>query len=412
MRILVLPSHSSTTVTALRGTALTLVIALALCLSNNPLFAEGTAKRQPDATGAGDTKPSTPIPKIPKNKLPLATGKKPDPRNEQYQRGRVSVSVEEFVQPERDEAYEPKVPLLQIYLAEYFRRAGFDVTDDRDVAEFSIVGFFEASYVRTLTFKDQRFALQFEASAGVKVKDATGRVLGEIDVPRRIREAALMAPRPKSAVKKDEISGPPQAGDGKREKADIEKGVPKQTAPPKDGRSRSGGLPTKRAQEAELIRDFRREYARIIWQDVFRKLTPIADPEIPSLIDSLTVDDFEAPEPVDGDAVVKSLVARRLAAVPYLLDAMSDERPVLVQVSYPGLTPLNAEKLRVFHLADKALENIFQKVSRMNLDSPDEHRFIIIKAWEYEWRRFCRSYKESPSSPARKSSDSPKRKRR
>ena len=50
------------------------------------------------------------------------------------------------------------------------------------------------------------------------------------------------------------------------------------------------------------------------------------------------------------------------------------------------------------------IEEIFQKVSRMSLDigastSDDmKLRRVILRGWEAEWRRFCKTYRDSPNA--------------
>jgi hypothetical protein len=43
-------------------------------------------------------------------------------------------------------------------------------------------------------------------------------------------------------------------------------------------------------------------------------------------------------------------------------------------------------------MADKVLEEIFQKVSRMSLETDARTRLVIVKGWENEWARFCPSF--------------------
>jgi hypothetical protein len=72
----------------------------------------------------------------------------------------------------------------------------------------------------------------------------------------------------------------------------------------------------------------------------------------------------------------------------------------MVKAAYPGLkVPTD---LKIYHLADKTLEEIFQKVSRMELKTPPQLRFYIIAGWENEWRRFCKPFRESPEADRRK----------
>ena len=69
----------------------------------------------------------------------------------------------------------------------------------------------------------------------------------------------------------------------------------------------------------------------------------------------------------------------------------------------PALKEGVAARLRVYHAADKALEEIFQKVSRMKPeitpDDPEHERLRrrILRGWENEWKRFCKPLAESPN---------------
>ena len=85
--------------------------------------------------------------------------------------------------------------------------------------------------------------------------------------------------------------------------------------------------------------------------------------------------------------------------MPYMLEALSDTRSVLMRSNYPGLNEKNRSALKVFHIADKVLEEIFQKVSRMGLETTAKGRFRVMKGWEHEWRRFCPPFRDSPYAP-------------
>ena len=99
--------------------------------------------------------------------------------------------------------------------------------------------------------------------------------------------------------------------------------------------------------------------------------------------------------------VIARLVARGLSIVPYMLEALADTRSVVMRSSYPGLNEKNRSELKVFHIADKVLEEIFQKVSRMGLATTAKGRFRIMKGWEHEWRRFCPPLRNSPFAASR-----------
>ncbi len=324
---------------------------------------------QEGASRKGDT-PDAPIPELPPEELPPRTGVKPDPARDRYERDTVHVAIEERVHPRELPAYTPPMSIVERHVAEYFRRAGFRVVDEEAGAKHVVRGRFEAVFGDVLVFRGRLFALKFEASAQVTVVDAEGELEGDVIVPAFEREGAVARPAHRS-----ELIGPPSP---------FRK-------------------PSAVREEDLVVADLRRETARIIWHRLSREVEAFSDPRIPALIDSLTVEDLESNElPTTADDVIRKLAALRFDAVPYLLEALADERPVLVPATYPGLTELNADKLRVYHIADKALEEIFQKVSRMGLDTPAEHRFIIIRGWENEWRRFCPPFRDSPHAPRRK----------
>ena len=100
------------------------------------------------------------------------------------------------------------------------------------------------------------------------------------------------------------------------------------------------------------------------------------------------------------EGVIARLADRGLAVVPYMLEALSDTRPVVMPSSYPGLSEENRSELTVSHIADKVLEEIFQKISRMSLATTEKERFRIMSGWEQEWRRFCPPFRDSPHAPA------------
>src|SRR6185503_7907703 len=130
-------------------------------------------------------------------------------------------------------------------------------------------------------------------------------------------------------------------------------------------------------EDTRAVVQMRRLLAKTIWESLYHRGATLGDPEIPALISSFSQDDPDSEAPVLARDILKSLIAKRFAAVPYLLDALTDERPVRVAAQYPGLSAINADKLRIYHLADKALEEIFQKVSRLDLETQPKARFRI-----------------------------------
>ncbi len=331
-----------------------------------------TPAQQPAERGVANRR-ALPIPELAAAHLPLVTGEKPDPEREAYARDPVFVRVDEYVKPREGEFYSPEIPLVGKYLAEYFRRAGHPVVETQGDAKLIVVGSVECEFVKPLTFREQVFAVQFQGTGSVRVLGPQRDILAEFDIPGVKGEGILPELENNAELKGRVIQAnrlpEPRRIDGEN--------------PPRE--------------EINAITDLRRRIARDLWRGIFYEKGPLSDGEISRTLDSLAVDD-PAGDPADGDRVVDKLVALRLKAVPYLIEALTDDRPVLVKATYKGLTPANASQLRVYHLADRALENVFQKVSRMGLGTPDKHRFVIIRGWENEWKRFCKSFRESPEN--------------
>ena len=284
------------------------------------------------------------------DKLPPKTSRPPDPASDQYRRGTVYLRIEEEVKPKERPVYSPATRVLENYVAEYFRRAGFELAARPEDAQHRIEGKFHAEFVEAIVFLDKPIAHKYKGSVHLSVRGKGDEELEKVDVPELFKDG----------IQKPEV-----------------------------------------AEDYLAVMDMRRQMAKIVWESLFHFGKTFTDSQIPGLVASLALDDLETEAPVQADAIIKALAQRRLDAVPYLLDFLTDEREVRVNAHYPGLTPQNAAKLRIYHIADKALEEIFQKVSRMDLDTQAKVRFGIIKGWENEWRKFCPSYRNSPQNAAR-----------
>lgn len=288
------------------------------------------------------------IPEIPRDRLPPQTRPRPDPKTAQYLREPVYVRVQEAFWTEAGEECVPDSPVSQHYLEEYFRRAGHPVVETPKDAAYRIEGNAAVVYLETLTFKETVIGCKVEGSSAVRVLDRNGQEVEKFQVD----------PFPRTIASTE--------GERGREK-----------------------------MEKEASRDVLRMVAKLQYDNLFTRGKVFADTEVVSLIEALASPPPAAGAPITGEKVVNRLADMGFRAVPYLLEALSDTRTVLVDSAYPGLK--NPDDLKVFHLADKALEEVFQKVSRLNLRSRDEHRFIIIQGWSNEWRRFCRPYRTSPA---------------
>lgn len=293
----------------------------------------------PVQTGAGKDR----VPEIPKEQLPKLTRPRPDPVKVQYTQVPIYAEVFEKVRLMDDPVDRiPVVPVVQNYLVGYFGRAGFPVEKEPAAAAYRIEGSVEVKFVTDLKLRGKTIAWKFSAESVVRILDALGR---EVD--------------------RSEVRG--------LDRVNVK-------------------------SEDSAVWDLRRVVAKQHHDNLFFKGKVFSNRQVADLIELWAKDPLEAETPVRGEQVVERIADLGLAAVPYLLEALTDTRTVLVETEYPGIkTP---EDLRVYHLADKALEEIFQKVSRLRIDTPEHHRFVIIKGWENEWRRFCPPFRAtSGTSP-------------
>ncbi len=311
----------------------------------DPVEQPAAAAPAPSSATPPEIRPPA-IPELPPEKLPPRTAAPPDPAVEQFVRETVSVRIDEEVKPKDREAYRPELRVLENYVAEYFRRAGFPIVPPAD-AMYIVDGQFHSQFHGVKQIQEVPFAHTYAGRLLVTVKrKADGAEVERIEIPEHLTDGVLLSDKPEEEIP---------------------------------------------------VLEMRRRLAQIVWQRVFHDGSTLGNPKIPALIASLASDDLENEAPVQGSAVVDDLVKLRFQSVPYLLEALSDERTVLVNAPYPGLGPGNSDKLRVYHLADKALEEIFQKVSRLSLETPDPQRFSVIRGWENEWARFCPPFRGSPS---------------
>ena len=281
-----------------------------------------------------------PIPRLPADELPARTRQRPDPAKEQFEKSSVYVDVSEKAERSDGSVYVPETTVVRNYLAEYFRRAGYRVTDTPEEAEYAIEGRFETHFDQEILFKERLLGWKYVGEAHLKIREASGDELFAIDLPEVDRVNAK--------------------------------------------------------SEQSAIWDIRRFVAHLIYTELFRSRAPFTEKPIVDLLETLVADPFTVVEPLTGEQVVERLADIGLPAVPYLIDALADMRVAQVEMQYPGLEKV--EDLKVYHVADKALEEVFQKVSRMGVKTPDKHRFIIIRGWENEWRRFCPAFRESPEA--------------
>lgn len=285
-----------------------------------------------------------PIPRLAAEKLPKQTRTRPDPAKSQVELETIHVDIEELAQTMDGTRYTPGTRVVQNYLEEYLRRAGYRVLKDAAGARYRIHGKISTIFDTELILQKRIIAWKYAGNVVVDLLDAEGKNLQKVSIPEVFR---LNVKNEKSA-----------------------------------------------------IWDLRRYLSHLIYSEICLGGKVLGNKEIFGLIESLAVDSFDREEDVEAGGVVEKLADHGLSAVPYLLHALTDTRPVMANAEYPDLkVPTD---LKIYHLADKALEEIFQKVSRLELKTPARLRFYIIAGWENEWRRFCKPFRESPEPERRR----------
>ncbi len=127
-------------------------------------------------------------------------------------------------------------------------------------------------------------------------------------------------------------------------------------------------------------RDIRRRAAT----DMAMRLTRgelLGNPEIPQLLDAL----LDPYEPRTFNEIEEDLVTQGPAAVPYLIQALTDVRTVRPAGVYLDLKEFNKEELKVYHLADHALSAILDRAEGLDLLSTKDRRLNVITAWSWVW---------------------------
>ncbi len=128
----------------------------------------------------------------------------------------------------------------------------------------------------------------------------------------------------------------------------------------------------------------RRDVRRKIGSDAAMKVVNtrhLARDKVKSLLDALA----DPAETRTFNEIAAELVAIGQPAVPYLLDALRDDREVLVKGTYPGLDDETRELFRYVHVADLALEELLDSESEFSLSSDDDYEARIVTGWLWRW---------------------------
>ena len=152
----------------------------------------------------------------------------------------------------------------------------------------------------------------------------------------------------------------------------------------KDGRLQELSFPQPlmngRTDLAMARRDIRRRSATIISETMLRG--PIlGTPGIRGLLDALT-------DPLDGrfyNQLMEEIAEHRERAVPYLLEALRDDRAVRLEGAYPGFPELEEGELKVYHIVDKTLAMILDRDSGLDPISSDDYIQRVRTGWQWLW---------------------------
>ena len=135
-----------------------------------------------------------------------------------------------------------------------------------------------------------------------------------------------------------------------------------------------------RTDLAMARRDIRRRSATIISETMLRG--PILGaPEIRGLLDALT-------DPLDGrfyNQLMEEIVEHGERAVPYLIEALRDDRAVRLEGAYPGFPDLEEGELKVYHIVDKTLAMILDRDSGLDPISSDDYIQRVRTGWQWLW---------------------------
>ncbi len=127
-------------------------------------------------------------------------------------------------------------------------------------------------------------------------------------------------------------------------------------------------------------KDIRRRAATLIGGRLVTGGT-LGNPKVQGLLDALT-------DALDGrtyNEIVRQMTILGAPAVPYLLDALRDEREVTLSGTYPGFADLQPGELKVYHAADLALRDILDRDSYLDPDSTEDYLHRVRTAWLWVW---------------------------
>jgi hypothetical protein len=138
------------------------------------------------------------------------------------------------------------------------------------------------------------------------------------------------------------------------------------------------GAADKERARRDAVRDCATKLAQFIYYDG----ATLGDAEIRALCGDLLIESTEGRMYND---VIERLVAAGDRAVPFLIWNLNDSRKVALQGDLPRLYEKDADKVRVYHVANYALERIFGRVTTLTVDSSRQYRREVMEGWQLKW---------------------------
>lgn len=245
-------------------------------------------------------------------------------------RGQVFVNITETLDGEPTE-----VNMVQQLLCRRLLYHGFRLVDEREKARFRIEGWLQCRHYRDTSFDYEEHSThlehQFQAELDCTLEDTSSTP----DTDPELRTERIVFPEP---------------------------------------------LIYGRRSLAAAKRDIRR-YAESILSPQLLNGRILGNPRVTDLINSLG----NPYETRTFNEVVADLVTIGPAAVPYLLDGLTDSRPVRLEGQYPGLEKWNRDSFRYYHVFDQALGEILNRYSSLTLESSEEHLLRVQRGWAWAW---------------------------
>ena len=126
-------------------------------------------------------------------------------------------------------------------------------------------------------------------------------------------------------------------------------------------------------------------------ESIFYYGETLGHPDVRSLLGRLLI---ETDEELLYNDIVEDLVDIGYRAVPYLIWSLNDRRSVCLRGDLPGLTEENAGRVRVYHVANYALERIFGRKTLLTVDSDHAEVRRHVAGWQRLWTEHCGAYRQ------------------